>query len=265
MARDFTKNLSNGIDLGNNQISALVNGASALSFHAWFYPDTYSAGANDNRLLGFRISSGGTGGMFGVDGSGANKVMRVGGRSDSADGFQARSGTTNITTGAWHNGGGVIDFAADTITPYFEGAAEGGGAVTFANSTYVNGTPGNTEAIGADVGNPGLTEPQWDGLIAEVAVWIGDIGAAGFATLNKGFSPLFVRPDLLVCYFPLFGEGATERDRISGLTGTIEGTVAKANHPRIIYPTGYQTARISAATTSTSVRDMIGGFIPFAR
>lgn len=41
-----------------------------------------------------------------------------------------------------------------------------------------------------------------DGRLAEVAIWTGDIGAAGFAQLARGRRAKDVSPHLLVAYFP---------------------------------------------------------------
>lgn len=252
MARDFTKDGSNYMTLGGDAIGPLVNGASAISMAAWGYPDSFAAGTNENRLFTFEIAGGNTGGTMAVGNSTGTFKLRLGGRSVSTDSFQNRNANTEVTTGSWHHFGGVLDFANDLITPYYEGVAENSGAVTFGNSTYTHGSTSSTDGIGKGVGDTILiTDVQWDGRIAEVAVWAGDIGASGYAMLNKGFSPLLVRPDLLVAYWPLMGRYSPEIDLISGENATINGTIAQADHQRIIYPTRPQAINVPAVVAAT--------------
>lgn len=252
MARDFTKNGSNYMTLGGNAIGPLVNGASAISMAAWGYADSFAAGTNENRIFSFEINGGSTGGTMAVGNSTGTFKLRPGGRSVSTDSFQNRNANTEVTTGAWHHFGGVLDFANDLITPYYEGVAENSGAATFNNTTYTHGTISSTDGIGKGVGDTILiTDVQWDGRLAEVAVWAGDIGAAGYASLYKGFSPLLVRPDLLVNYWPLMGRYSPEIDLISGKNGTINGTIANDVHPRVIYPTRPQAIFPPAAAVAT--------------
>lgn len=242
MARDFIKTAGNYMRLGINQVGPLLNGAGAISLAAWIYPDSTSSIANGNRAVSIYVANGSTGLMLALhDGTAAR--VRIGARSQSGDSFQTKTGTTTVGTSGYSHVGGVIDIAGDTITPYYNGAAEGGGAVTFGAATWTNGTPTTSED---GIGSEGIgsdTQNQFDGRIGEVGIWNGDIGAAGFAALAKGFSPLLVRPELLVAYFPLLGNDSPERDRISGLSGTITGTVAKADHPRVYMPRSRQIGK----------------------
>lgn len=240
MARDFSKNGSNYMTLGVNAVGPLLNGAAKISVHAWVYADTFDTGTNENRILTIINNTGSVSGVvLCVTDSAGSKLLRAGARSVSTDGFQARNATTVITTGAWHSVGAVYDIAGDVITPYYEGVAEGGGAVTFGNATYTQGSPGVADTDGIGKGGSdtiAVTTIQWDGRIAELAIWTDDVGVSNFAALAKGFSPLLVRPDVITDFWPLIGNYSPETDIISGKNGTIAGTIAKADHPRIIYP-----------------------------
>ena len=141
MARDFTKNLSNYYSLGVNAIGPLIHGASAISVAMWANLDTIGAAGFDSDHLGVAINGSTAGVAIGVQGTITPKTLRVGGRSVSTDAFQVRDTITGYGTGTWQHIGGVLNFGADTITPYWNGVAENGGAVTFANTTYTNGTP----------------------------------------------------------------------------------------------------------------------------
>ena len=99
MARDFTKNTANYLSLGTEQLVALVSGASALSIAAWVNFDTIGNVTNDNRVLAVSIDAGKAGFLIATGASGANNLPRIGGRSQSADTFQATNGTSNFPTG----------------------------------------------------------------------------------------------------------------------------------------------------------------------
>lgn len=265
MARDFTKNTANYVSLGTEVVVALISGASAVSLAGWVYFDSLTDAANANRLL-TAVIDGTNSGLVLETGSG--NVTRVGGRSQSADGFQAVNGTTALGTGAWIHLGGVLNIAGDSIRVYYNGTQEASTAVTFGAATYTdNGAPSTGDAIGGYRTPPIATGDQVDGRIAELAIWNGDIATAGFLQLSKGLSPAMVRPDLLVAYWPLIGQFSPEIEIISGKIGTITGTVAGASHPRIFYPTSFQDRRFTtAAGAATSVKDLImAGILPFAR
>lgn len=240
MARDFVKNTSNYMTLGVGSLGAIINGAVCLSFHFWANADTFDSGVNDNGLFVGFVGSNLSFLTARVDGSGATKFLRVGGRSQSADAFQARNATSSFTTGAWHACGGTLDIGADTITPYFNGAAENGGAVTFGAATFTDSSTGRTQtdSIGNSNGIPSATIQQFDGRIAEFCIWFGSrvLTAAEFVSLSAGLSPKLIAPSLGRIYFPIIGRGSSEHDYTRGLTGTINGTIGAAVHPRIILP-----------------------------
>lgn len=236
MARDFTKNTSNTLALGTAALGTLVNGASAISFAAWAYADSYSATSTANNRVFTALIGGITNAGFaiGVDNTGANPVLRVSARSDNADALQAASSATIISTGQWWHLGGVVNFAADTITPYVNGASEGDTGVTFANTTYVSGSPSREDVIGAISFITSIPEGQWDGRIAEFALWNVNIGANAFRSLAQGHSPLRVHPTQPVTYMPLWGDHSPEIDLRDALVGTIAGSVPKGNHAPVV-------------------------------
>ena len=242
MARDFSKNTANYVSLGANRLNPLLAGAARISVHAWINVDSYSAGMSDNRVLGVQFdNSNGSALLLLIDGSGANKVVRLYARSQ-LETLQTRAGLVNVSTGAWHGVGGVIDFPGDTIRPYLDGAADNPGGVSFGAASYTPGTPTTaTDVVGANIAPPTGANFQLDGRIAELALWRDDIGAAGFAALGQGFSPLLVRPQALVFYLPLRGYGGAGGPEIvprGGGTATIGGSVPVATHPRGFGPAG---------------------------
>lgn len=240
MARDFSKTSTNYMTIGVMALGPLFQGAAAISVAAWTNQDTFSntGGANDNAILDVMITGTGTAGLRLCTDFTSGARSRIAGRSGTGDALQARNCTSPVTTGVWHHQGGVLDIANDTITPYFNGVAENAGAATFGNATYVQGTSTRSDQVGgADFLTAGSSR-QVDGRIAEVAAWTMDIGAAGFAMLADGMSPLFVHPEALAFYMPLIGAFSPDLERINRIVGTINGTVAKADHPPIRYPVG---------------------------
>lgn len=238
MARDFSKNLSNYMQVGTDVINQLLSGAGAISAHVHVYYDTLSsvlAGSDD--LLYVPINGTSSGLHLLLTGTAGAEKLRVQGRSQTADAVQLRTATTTITTGSWWRLGGVLNIASDVITPYVNGSAESSGAVTFGAATYTPGTPTAAEGIGNAISAVSSTQRQVDGRMGEVAIWLSDIGAAGFAMLAAGVSALMISPSTLIFYMPMLGYASPEIDVISAKSGTITGTVAKAEHPRIINPT----------------------------
>ncbi|HWO40712.1 MAG TPA: hypothetical protein VNO43_02795, partial [Candidatus Eisenbacteria bacterium] len=175
------------------------------------------------------------------DTSGANPLLKIGGRSVSTDAFQSRTATSPVPTGQYVSLGGVIDFALDTITPYFQGVAENGGTVTFGNNAFTLGTPTGPDRIGAVAAVTITTTRQMDGRIAELSIWSGDIGAQAFQRLAAGWSAQLVAAQLgltLLAYMRLLGTTSPEPDSVNGLSGTITGSIPQAAHPNIITSLG---------------------------
>lgn len=238
MARDFSKNTSNYMTIGVGALGPILNGAGAISAHAIVTGDTLDAtSVDDNRILSIAIDGASSALRLHTKGD-VNKRLNVAGRSVITDALQSVEGTTTMSTGTEYSCGGVLDIAGDKIRVYLNGSQEANTAVTFNNATYTHGTPTDSDRIGADMTTPPFaTHFQWDGSIAEVAVWAGDIGTDGFYQLNKRISALLVRPDLLIFYAPLWGKASPEPDIVSGKVGTITGTVAQRDpHPRIYWP-----------------------------
>lgn len=238
MARTFSKNTSNILSLGANTLNPLMSGATVISFHLWIWITSTTTTSHDNRILCFIQGSGNLNSVsVSIENTGAPRNLRILCRSTEADSAQIKLGTVDISTGTWHSVGGVINYTAGTVTPYVDGSADNGGAVTFGSSTYTNSTtPGDADAIGMPNGAPALTGPMFDGRICEVAVWKNvDLGSEGFTLLNNKVSANFVKPANLIMYMPLIGSFSPEIDLIDGKKGTISGSVPQVTHQQISY------------------------------
>ena len=105
--------------------------------------------------------------------------------------------------------------------------------------------------------------PTTDGGIAEVAIWNIQLTTNQISALAAGFSPLLIRPDKLVGYWPLGGPYAHATAYIDVVgsnnlsqTGGMDATNLE-QHPPIIYPT--DPFLIYAAETGTPTTLAVSG------
>lgn len=234
--------------LGTGTISGLLNGAATFSIHAWVYVASTTTAAFDNRILSTAINGTGNGLILSIDNTTANRLVRVDARSVSTDTLRSGTSTTNLALNTWHSVGGVVDIAGDAIQPYSNGAAEGGGAVTFNNAVYTNGTPAAQDRIGGH--NATLTTAsQLDGRIARLALWGGTLSANAFVALSRGASPLRVTANngaTALFFMPIWGLDSPEYCLVCGASGTISGSLPQANDPPV--PLFSQIGRASMPT-----------------
>jgi hypothetical protein len=217
------------MSMSNGGVASLIAGSAAVSVHLWASADTFSAGTFDNNIFSIK-NNGFTPAIYvAIDGA-TPKRFKLGGASVSGDGLQSRNATTTtIATGTWYALGGVLDYGADTISPYVNGAVENSGVATFANATLTLGAPG-VDAIGSNGVPSGCSACQWDGQIAHVAVWNVALTAQDFAALGAGVNPWLVKPENLVVYWPFWGS-SPEVDLKSNVSATITGTIPVAADP----------------------------------
>lgn len=229
MARAFDDTTSKYILLGIDTISPLMNGTSAVSIAARYYLNS-----SPSDLDSIFTIKGGAG--FNVCGLYVNtsNFLRPQGRSSPGGTNRAGDYGGTLNTSAWNICGGTLDYANDDIHTYLNGTYHSRLSVVFDETAYAHSeSTRDDDSIGID-DNDGLRFPC-DGNIAELAFWLTDIGQAGFDTYNAGYSPLLIKPDSLLCYWPLIGRNSPETDLISGLDGTVTGSTAAA-HPRVIMP-----------------------------
>lgn len=246
MARDFTKDTNNCMRIGVDALGPFLNGSQAVSMAAWVQYDSQDVGVLNSRVINIVLDGTAPAMLIAADGSG-NVI--VGGRSGADDATQFGTGNATTVDGVtWNAVGGVCNYVGSTITAYLNGTGVGT-PVTFFHATLVIGTPTGADAIGSNIAN-GVNLPnivtQVDGRIAEVAIWSQDIGAAAFAALATGISPLRIFPESLEFYAPLYGWADPEPDLMSGLQGTIVGSVPKAAHARVISAFGSQAYQFGA-------------------
>lgn len=237
MARDFTKNLANYMNLGIGAIGPLINGAERVSVHVWARFDSLeTTNATNDRMLSVLINGAFSGLAITSNAPAGTPLLRVQVRSAAADGAQNVQGTTPLITGSWLSLGAMVDFAGDTVTPYVGGVSEGTTGVTFGSTSYTHGTPTESDMLGSNISPPVATANQVDGGMAEIAIWTDNIGNSGFAQLADGTSAEDVFPGNLVFYMKLEGNDSPELCEISSVIGTITGSLPQTNHPYMRMP-----------------------------
>ena len=168
---------------------------------------------------------------------------------------QSSSGTNTITTaGTWYHCAGVYTSTTSRLA-YVNGTAG------TADTTSV--TPAGLDACYIGVQRfSGSFAGYCNGDLAEVALYSAALTDAEVASLAAGYSPLLVRPQSLVGYWPLFARATNEEDWTGGRAGTPNGTPAAADHPpRIIYPSRPRIIIPAAAGGTTVARLVNGGLV----
>lgn len=189
---------------------------------------------------------------IGVSGSGDNRFTMLIAGAVGGDPIRATSRTTSAvnadtTTGysinTWQHACAVFASATDRRA-YLNGGGEGTNTVsnvpTGLNNTLL------AASQGAAVANFAATR------LAEVGVWNVALNTSEIAALAKGVSPLRIRPNALVAYWPLFGVGSPEPDYSNGgFHLTLNAAPTQIDHapvmPAFAYQQGWQGAFGAAA------------------
>jgi hypothetical protein len=137
----------------------------------------------------------------------------------------AASSTAGYSSNTWHHAAGVFASATDRRA--------------FLNGTNKGTNATNRVPTGIDRTNAGgsnqLTTSFMDGRLAEAAAWNVALADDEIAMLGRGFSPLLVRPQSLVAYWPLFGRQSPEIDPRGRFELTVTGAT-QADHCRTFRP-----------------------------
>jgi len=152
----------------------------------------------------------------------------------SFDGGTGTSGNTSgVTQNAWSHVAGV--FVSATSRFAYKNGVSGAENATSSSPTNIVRT-----AIGGLIrsASPSNYYSANEDYIAEVGYWNVALTAADILQLAAGYSPLFVKPESLVAYYPLIRGDASgdEPDLMGGLKMVETGTVAVQTHPRVFYP-----------------------------
>jgi len=212
MARAFVSGSSQYLEVA----SALLTGP-PLTFAAWALPNS----SNANAILSI-ANNGSTQNYLAIYCAGGNLTARAN------DGGAATGATKSFSNSVWSHFAGT--FASSTSrTAYVNGVA--------GSAESTSSTPGslNRTAIGRiTASTPTLF---FDGNIAEAAIWNIALSQADLTALAAAVSPLLVRPDALVAYWPLLGLYSPEIDIRAHNDATVTGATV-AGHPRMFWNVG---------------------------
>lgn len=143
--------------------------------------------------------------------------------------------TTAYTANAWYH---ACAYAPDNAVGNWRVFLNAAGGQDTGSEDTLNFISADRTGIGANVDSS--VSGYMSGVIAEAAIWNVVLTAAEIAILAKGYSPLLVRPQSLVGYWPLIGRCSPEIDLVGGygmtLTSGDSGPVVAA-HPRVLMPT----------------------------
>lgn len=239
MARDF----DGSVDY--LEVSSAILAGEPASAFARVIPDTLPGSMS---IFGLDFT-GGTGGKnyFNI------QLLATGAaRCIVHDDTNAIANTVSTTTagvqaavgGTWTKSGGTTNVAC-----WLNGASKATGTDTLNAPTF------NNTSIGVlDFTVSGLIQ-FFDGKIAEVCLWNVELTDGEMESLGSTpISPLFIRPQSIVSYWPIIGRTSPEIDIVGGNNMTVVSAPPVATHPPIIYPA---TAAIVAVPAAAA------GFIPY--
>lgn len=173
----------------------------------WFDIDLYYNGGSKN----FRAVS-----------IGAGNAQAISSNSYSAD--------------TWYHVGGVFTNPTSRNI-YVDGISRG------SNST--SSTPTGLDQTAIGMFRDDTPRAPFDGYLAEAAVYSTNLTAAEMAILAMGMSPLAVRPQNLVAYWPLYGNLSPEPDWLENKYNmTLTNGPTKADHPPVVYPVSPQIIHV---------------------
>jgi hypothetical protein len=113
---------------------------------------------------------------------------------------------------------------------------ENGSALAMSEDNTPEGSITNTSGAYSLGNRASDSARNWDGMLAEFAVWDVILDAAEAAALGKGVSPLLIRPASLVEYIPMIRDNVSFRRSAPTVTAT-----GIQPHPSVIYPGGLRT------------------------
>jgi hypothetical protein len=227
MAREF-----DGVTQQLNSMNGLLSLPDApCTLSIWFWPDRDT---HRERLINIGDSVLGDAILLDVRGD-------VGGDPIRAAYFTVATAQTSvdssnsINTGQWNHVAGVYVLNSD-VWVYLNGTG----------TQDTDGTPA-TGSITSDFVQFGrsasTTSWPFDGKLAEAACWNIALTSTEIGLLNFGVSPLAVRPESLVGYWPLLGRGNIELDLVGIADLSLADDLSLSRptaytHPPVWYPNG---------------------------
>lgn len=216
MSRDFSGEAGAYLNVGD--VAAIDITGTLLTISCWLNPNTLSGFPI---IFAKGVAGGGVQYMMYFSGTVPHFVIGDAGGNDDIGG-------SNASPGSWQHLAGVKNgTGAGSIKLYLNSSevASGTSARTIQNLS-------DSLCLGM---RSDLTLP-YHGRMAEAAIWAAALTADEIASLAKGFDPRLARPRNLRGFWPLMGNVSPEPDLMNGNNATINGTVSKADHPRVYRP-----------------------------
>lgn len=220
MARDFESTSAQFLTVDSAPVTAVP-----LTIACWFRPESVT----DARLVTIVDKDVDTE-AFSVE-AWSDTNLYASTSAGGGIGSAVASGPWSVA--AWTHATAVFG-AADSRTIYRDGGNSGTNTDSFA--------PSGLDRVAVATWGGSVTTSYFDGRIAEIGIWNVALTEDEAASLADGASPMLVRPDALVAYWPLIGRASPEIDLIGGANLTVTGAVV-ADHPRIMYPGSRQRGR----------------------
>jgi len=143
--------------------------------------------------------------------------------------YGVAASTSGYSANTWHHGAAVFS-STTSRAAYIDGGSKG------TNATSVGAASVDILTIGSDEVRAGVNRNYLGGAIMEAAIWDVALTDQEIAILGRGYSPLFVRPQSILSYYPITGRGSPEIDIVNGQDmGWTAGGIY-ASHYKIIYP-----------------------------
>lgn len=224
MARSFAQGSSQYLANANAVVSSLP-----ISMSGWFYSGDVTT---IQRVLSID-DDGNPGNQISIYIDGINQDSLRAQAWNGSD--QANAATlTPYSANTWtHIAGTFTEAGGDvTATIWKDGGDKiGSGGITMSVPSGLTDTH-----IGAV--RPSFNSQYFNGRLAEPGIWNAALTDAEVAILATGISPIAVRPQSLVAYWPLTGRGGIVLDHVGDYDMSIVNGVSIATHPPIYYPDG---------------------------
>lgn len=210
-------------DTQHLEISSAVISSEPISFACWLWMDSIS---ENNNMIVIGDSAGPDLIRMHAHGSAAGDKIKAQAYDGTSSGIAET--TTGFSATTWTHTAAV--FTSDSSrSVYIDGGSKG----TDTTAVTASGMD-NTRLSGY---NADSVTVSYDGRLAEFGVWNVALTDAEVASLASGFSPLMIRPDGLVAYWPLIGRTSPEIDVVGGFDMTLINSPTTAAHPsQIFYP-----------------------------
>jgi hypothetical protein len=198
-----------------------------ITMAAWFRPDVIN---NDGALVSIGNNSSNNN-HFSLEARGGTPGDPVRART-SASSHRYAVTTTGFSANTWHHACGVWT-SSSSVDAYIDGGSKG------SVDPGITPVSVNETTIG-QIANSSNSN-RFDGRVAEVGIWNVALSLEEINALARGVSPLKIRRQNLVAYYPLYGNGAQEPELAGNsldLDMTVTGAI-QADHAPVATAFGF--------------------------